>query len=153
VVKARKKRKKTRSRKQKANDKRLGRMAKARARPKRRKTTSKRRKKPKTRKKNKSTKPRKKSMTKGGIRSKLNSPLIKKVLMASGLATIAVSVASIVLPSQAQLLNSPVVKAGIGFVVGDIPGALTNFLLAGGAGNVIGGSGGSGSNAGSNGFA
>jgi len=88
-------------------------------------------------------------MVKRGFASKLQSPLIKKVLMASGLATIAVSIASIVLPNQAQLINSPVVRAGLGFVVGDIPGALTNFLLAGGVGGLTGGAnGGNGGNTG-----
>jgi len=78
-------------------------------------------------------------MAKRGLSSKLNSPIIRKVLMASGLATIAVSIASLVLPNQANLINSPVVRAGLGFVVGDIPGALTNFLLAGGVGGLTGG--------------
>jgi len=89
-------------------------------------------------------------MAKRGITSKLQSPLIKKILMASGLATIAVSVASIVLPQQAQLINSPVVRAGLGFAVGDIPGAITNFLLAGGIGSLTGGGNG-GSNGGNTG--
>jgi len=81
-------------------------------------------------------------MAKGGIRSKLQSPLLKKVLMAAGLASIATAVASLVLPGQAQLINSPIVKAGLGFAVGDIPGALTNFLLSGGVGGLTGGNGG-----------
>jgi len=89
-------------------------------------------------------------MVKRGLGSKLNSPIIRKVLMASGLATIAVSIASLVLPNQANLINSPVVRAGLGFVVGDIPGALTNFLLAGGVGGLTGGGNG-GSNGGSTG--
>jgi len=88
-------------------------------------------------------------MARGSIRSKINSPLVRKVLMASGLATIAVSVASLVLPNQAQLINSPVVRAGLGFAVGDIPGAITNFLLAGGIGSLTGG--GNGSNGGNTG--
>jgi len=74
-----------------------------------------------------------------GIKSKLQSPLLKKVLMAAGLASIATAVASLVLPGQAQLINSPIVKAGLGFAVGDIPGALTNFLLSGGVGSLTGG--------------
>jgi len=89
-------------------------------------------------------------MARGSIRSKINSPLVRKVLMASGLATIAVSVASLVLPNQAQLINSPVVRAGLGFAVGDIPGAITNFLLAGGIGSLTGGGNG-GSNGGNTG--
>jgi len=106
------------------------------------KAARKRKRSPKSRKKNKSTKPRKKSMAgKGGIKSKINSPIVRKVLMAAGVATIATSVAAIVLPSQAQLINSPIVKAGLGFVVGDIPGAVTNFLLSGGVGGLTGGNG------------
>jgi len=117
--------------------------SKRRKNPKRvragKKAARKRKRGPKRRKKNKSTKPRKKSMAKGGIRSKLQSPLLKKVLMAAGLASIATAVASLVLPGQAQLINSPIVKAGLGFAVGDIPGALTNFLLSGGVGSLTGG--------------
>jgi len=135
-----KKRKKQRSPKQKAATRKLVARNRRKAKPRRRKAP-KRRTKPKTRKKNKSTKPRKKSMAgRGGIRAKLNSPLLKKVLMAAGLASIATAVASLVLPGQAQLINSPVVKAGLGFAVGDIPGALTNFLLSGGVGGLSGGS-------------
>jgi len=157
MAKGKKKRKKRRSAKQRANDKKLGRMAKRRAKPRRRKAP-KRRTKPKKRKKakkNKSTKPRKKTMAKGlgGIKRSLNSPILKKVLMASGLVTIATAVASIILPNQAQLINSPVVKAGLGFVVGDIPGAVTNFLLAGGVGNLSGGGSNGASSAGNSGFA
>jgi len=80
-------------------------------------------------------------MAKRGLTSKLQSPLLKKVLMAAGLASIATAVAALVLPSQAQLINSPVVKAGLGFAVGDIPGAITNFLLSGGVGSLTGGNG------------
>jgi len=125
-TKSKRKTKRKRSAKQRANDKKLGRMAKRRSKP------------GKTRKKNKSTKPRKKSMAKGGIRSKLQGPLVKKVLMAAGVASIATAVASIVLPNQAQLINSPIVKGALGFVVGDFPGAITNFLLSGGIGSVTG---------------
>jgi len=77
-----------------------------------------------------------------GLKSKLQSPLLKKVLMAAGIASIATAVATIILPSQAQLINSPVVKSGLGFIVGDFPGAITNFLLSGGVGSLTGGNGG-----------
>jgi len=142
----------------------MAKKAKKRSKPK-----SKRRKNPKrvkagkkaARKRKRSSKPRKKTIKKksspkrmagkGGIRSKLQSPLLKKVLMAAGLASIATAVASLVLPNQAQLINSPIVKAGLGFAVGDIPGALTNFLLSGGVGSLTGGNGGSNAGASSNG--
>jgi len=108
---------------------------------------------PKRKKKNKSTKPRKKPMAgKGGIKSKLQSPLLKKVLMAAGAVSIATAVVSLVLPNQAQLINSPVVKTGLGFLVGDIPGAVTNLLLSGGVG-IFTGNGNGGSPAGNTGFA
>jgi len=103
------------------------------------KAARKRKRSSKPKKKNKSKKTRKKPMAgKGGIKSKLQSPLIKKVLMAAGLVSIATAVATIVLPSQAQLINSPVVKTGLGFLVGDIPGAVTNFVLATGVGGLGG---------------
>jgi len=133
MVKKRKTRRKSKSKRRK-NPKRVKAGKKA-ARSRKRKS--------KPRKKNKSTKPRKKTMAGRGIRSKLQSPLLKKVLMAAGLASIATAVAALVLPNQAQLINSPIVKAGLGFAVGDIPGALTNFLLSGGIGGLTGGNGGS----------
>jgi len=92
-------------------------------------------------------------MAKRGIASKLQSPLLKKVLMAAGLASIATAVAALVLPSQAQLINSPVVKAGLGFVVGDIPGAVTNFLISGGVGSLTGGGNGAANGGNTGGFA
>jgi len=79
-------------------------------------------------------------MAKGGIRSKINSPIVRKVLMAAGAVSLATSIAAIVLPNQAQLINNPIVRAGLGFVVGDIPGAAVNFLTAGGLSSITGGS-------------
>jgi len=125
----------------KRSKKRSKKKSKRRKNPKRvkagKKAARKRKRGSKRKKKNKSTKPRKKPMAKG-LSSKLKSPLLKKILMAAGAVTIATSVVSLILPNQAQLLNSPFVKAALGFAVGDIPGAATNFLLAGGVGNLSG---------------
>jgi len=146
--------KKKRSAKQRAATRKLVAFNRRKGRKKPKKRSKPRKQARKSKKKNKSTKPRKKSMAgKGGISSKLKSPLLKKILMAAGAVTIATSVVSLVLPNQAQLLNSPFVKAALGFAVGDIPGAATNFLLAGGVGSLTGGNGGSPSQAGNNGFA
>jgi len=92
-------------------------------------------------------------MAKGGIRSKLQSPLIKKVLMAAGAVSIATTVAAVVLPSQAQLINNPLIKGAIGFAAGDIPGAITAFLVGGGLSTITGGGNGGGAAAGNSGFA
>jgi len=81
-------------------------------------------------------------MARGGIRSKLQSPLIKKVLMAAGAVSIATTVATLVLPGQAQLINNPLVKGAIGFAAGDIPGAITAFLIGGGVSSLTGNGGG-----------
>jgi len=143
----------------KRSKKRSKKKSKRRKNPKRvkagKKAARKRKRGSKRRKKNKSTKPRKKSMAgKKGLSKITNNPLLKKVLLAAGAVTIATSVLSIVAPNQAQILNSPVVKAGIGFLVGDLPGAATNFVLAGGGGFVgNGGNAGNVSQQGNSGFA
>jgi len=142
--------KKKRSAKQRAATRKLVAFNRRKGRKKPKKRSKPRKQAPKRKKKIKSTKPRKKAMAgKGGFKSKLQSPLLKKVLMAAGVVSIATAVVSLVLPNQAQLINSPVVKTGLGFLVGDIPGAVTNLLLSGGVGNLTGGNGvGNGGNTG-----
>jgi len=137
------KRKKPRSAKQRRNDKKLGRMAKARAKPRRRKAP-KRKSRPKTRKKNKSTKPRKKSMAgRKGLSKITSNPILRKVLLAAGVVSVATSVAAIVSPSLVPTLQRPIVRAGLGFVTGDFVGAISNFLIGGGASQLsAGGNGG-----------
>lgn len=88
-----------------------------------------------------------------GIRSKLSSPLIRKVLMAAGAVSLATTVAAIVLPNQAQFINNPLVKGAIGFAAGDIPGALTAFLVGGGISSLTGGGNGGAQSQASSGFA
>jgi len=93
----------------------------------------------------------------GGIKSTLNKPIIKKVIMAAGLVSIAISVLSLISPRAAGFVSSPTGRAAVGFVGGDFIGAASQFLLSGGVGSIGGllnggGNGGGGTN-GSNGFA
>jgi len=81
----------------------------------------------------------------GGIKKTLNSPTIKKVLMAAGLVSVAISILSLVSPRAAATVARPEVRAGLGFISGDFIGAASQFLLAGGVGNIgnlLGGGGG-----------
>jgi len=75
------------------------------------------------------------------------NPTLRKVLMAAGAVSVATSIAAIVAPSFVPTLQSPIVKAGLGFVAGDFIGAASAFLLGAG----IGGNGAASS--GGNGFA
>jgi len=72
----------------------------------------------------------------GGIKKTLNSPTIKKVLMAAGLVSVAISILSLVSPRAAATVARPEVRAGLGFISGDFIGAASQFLLAGGVGNI-----------------
>jgi len=106
----------------------------------------------------KASKPRSKSMVFGGIKKTLNQPIIKKVLMAAGLVSVAISILSLVSPRAAGAVSTPTGKAALGFVAGDFVGAISNFLIGGGLPQITGalsGGGGSGNTAvqGSAGFA
>jgi len=93
------------------------------------------------------------SMVFGGIKSTLNKPIIKKVLMAAGLVSVLISVLSLVSPRAAATVARPEVRAGIGFVSGDFVGGISQFLLAGGAqqvGSLLGGGGNGGNGGGAN---
>jgi len=104
----------------------------------------------------KATKTRSKSMAGfGGIKSTLNKPIIKKVLMAAGLVSVAISILTIVSPRAAGAVNTPVGRGALGFIAGDFVGAISNFLIGGGLQSVTGalGNGGGGQPQGSAGFA
>jgi len=147
-------RKKARSAKQKANDKRLGRMAKARAK----KSTPKTRKSPKPRKTNKRRSPAKrmakrrapsKSRSLGSKIPLINNPTFKKAATGIGIATLGVAVLGLVAP---QIAANPVVKPALAFLGGGIPGVAAQIFTQGGIsglGNILGGNGnGGGSSAG-----
>jgi len=152
-----KKRKKPRSAKQKAATRKLVARNKAKRRsPKRRSPKRKAPKRKRSRGKVNKKKTKRKSVVSKGIFKKVTgNPTLKKVLMAAGAVTIATSVAAVVAPQFVPTLQKPIVKAALGFVAGDVIGAASNFLLAGGAGNVLGGNARSQTmnNNGSNGFA
>jgi len=135
--------KKKRSAKQRANDKRLGRMAKARAR----KSTPKRRK-SHTRKVNKHVK-RVSSVAKRRSPSKsrsfiskiplVNNPTVRKVATGIGLATIGATAIAIVSP---QIANNPIVKPALALIGGGLPGLIGQVVTQGGLGslgNIFGG--------------
>jgi len=66
----------------------------------------------------------------------IGNPTVKKIFIASGAASIIGTVVALVAPSFAAQVQTPIAKAIIGFVTGDIVGAIANFILptvAGGA--------------------
>jgi len=150
--------KKKRSAKQRAATRKLVALNRSRGSKKRKKrrrssTKSKTRRrastKRKTRRKSNKAPKRKKSMAgRKGLGKITSNPTLKKILMAAGAVTIATSVAAIVAPSLAPTIQSPIVRAGLGFVAGDFVGAVSNFVLAGGGGLVGGGGNGGGGNTG-----
>lgn len=135
--------KKRRSAKQKANDRRLGQMAKARAR----KPASKRRKsrgkvnKPRRRSKSVAAKRRSPSKSRSFI-SKIplvNNPTVRKVATGIGLATIGATVIGIVSP---QIAANPIVKPALALIGGGLPGLIGQVVTQGGLGslgNIFGG--------------
>jgi len=149
VVKARKKRKKARSAKQKAATRKLVARNKRMAKPRRRRA-SKPKSRPKTRRKNKSTKkPRKKVVSRKGLSKLTSNPILRKVLLAAGAVSVATSVAAIISPGLVPTLQRPIVRAGLGFVTGDFVGAISNFVIGGGGlGSITGGSNGNGNTGG-----
>jgi len=129
--------KKRRSAKQRANDKRLGQMAKRRARkstPKRRKSRTRKVNKPRKRRSN--VVRRTASRTKRSIISKIplvNNPTVRKVATGIGLATIGVSVINLVAPSIAA---NPIVRPALAFIGGGVPGLIGQVVVGGGLGNL-----------------
>jgi len=144
--------KKRRSAKQKANDRRLGAMARARgkSRPRRksRKTNKPRRRSsgmPRRR-----AAPRRRSSGGKGILGKIpliNNPTFKKAATGIGVATLGATVIGLILP---QLANQPLVKPILALAGGGVPGVVAQFLVQGGGnlGNILGG----GNTGGSGGF-
>jgi len=66
----------------------------------------------------------------------LSNPTVRKIFIASGAASIIGTVAAIVAPQFSAQVQTPIAKAIIGFLTGDIVGAIANFILptvAGGA--------------------
>ena len=152
---------KRRSAKQLANDKRLGRMAKARSKksaPKRRKVT-KSRKTIKPVKRRSTVAKRRRTATKRrsvrSITSKIpfvNNPTVRKVATGIGLATIGVTAINFIASSLAR---HPIVKPALAFLGGGIPGVIGQLVVGGGISQLtsLGGSGNSSANIGNNGFA
>lgn len=105
----------------------------------------------------KASKPRSKSMAGfGGIKSTLNKPIVRKVLMAAGLVSVAVSILNLVSPRAAGAVSTPIGRGALGFIAGDFVGGISNFLLGGGLQSVtgaLGGGNGGGQPQGSAGFA
>jgi len=137
--------KKRRSAKQKANDRRLGKMAKARARRQRPASIGR---KPRRRKVNKPRKrrspvaKRRAPSKKRSITSKIplvNNPTIRKVATGIGLATIGTTVIALVAPSIAA---NPIVKPALAFIGGGLAGVIGQLVVGGGLGsfsNIFGG--------------
>tara|TARA_B100000029_G_scaffold244487_1_gene241650 strand:- start:24 stop:470 length:447 start_codon:yes stop_codon:yes gene_type:complete len=123
------KRKKPRSKKQKANDKRLGRMAKARAAGKKVKKTVKkavkktRKATTKRRKSTNSNSPKRRKSMAG--KKMLSSPLLKKAALGVGGATIAGIAAAALFP---QFRN--VAEPAGAYLFGGIEGIAANFALS-----------------------
>jgi len=145
--------KKQRSAKQKAATRKLVARNKRRAKPKRRRSSRPR----KANKPRKRSKPmaKRRSFTKKSIASKIpliNNPTFRKAATGIGVATLGVTVLSLVLP---QIANQPLVKPVLALLGGGVPGVVAQFLVQGGGnlGNLLGGNGGGGAQNASNGFA
>jgi len=136
--------KKRRSAKQKANDRRLGAMARARGRkptPKRRKsrkTNNRRRRSPSMARRQPT---RRRSSGGKGILGKIpliNNPTFKKAATGIGVATLGATVLGLILP---QIANQPLVKPILALAGGGVPGVVAQFLVQGGGnlGSIFGG--------------
>ena len=155
--------KKRRSAKQKANDRRLGQMAKARARRQRPASIGRKPRKRKVNKPRKRSKPMAKkrgrvARTKQKIINKipiLKNPAVKEVAMGLGMARIVSTVARRV-PIPAIQNNAALLGTGAAFAT-DIKAGIVDLALGGGLGALSGIFGGNGGNGGmtnaSNGFA
>jgi len=131
--------KKRRSAKQKANDRRLGAMARKRGKrstPKRRKS---RRKVNKPRKRSKSMAAKRRAPSKKrSILSKIpliNNPTIRKAATGIGLATIGAAAIGIIAP---QIAQNPIVKPALALIGGGIPGVIGQVVTQGGFGALTG---------------
>jgi len=133
--------KRRRSAKQKANDRRLGKMAKARgrkSRPKRKRRKSTTRKVNKPRKRRSNVAKRRAPSKKRSIISKIpliNNPTVRKVATGIGLATIGVAAINIVSP---QIAANPIIKPALALIGGGLPGLIGQVVTQGGLGNLGG---------------
>jgi len=131
--------KKRRSAKQKANDKRLGAMARARGR---RSTPKRRRKVNKPRRRTKAVAAKRRSTSKRSFISKIplvNNPTVRKVATGIGLATIGATAIAIISP---QIAANPIVKPALALIGGGLPGLIGQVVTQGGLGslgNIFGG--------------
>lgn len=138
--------KKRRSAKQRANDTRLGQIAKARGRksaPKRRRSTRKVNKPRRTRRAVVGTR-RRVTRKARGIISKIpliNNPTIRKAATGIGLATIGVAAVSIIAP---QIAQNPIIKPALALIGGGIPGLIAQVVTQGGLSGLLGGGNGGG---------
>jgi len=153
--------KKRRSAKQRANDKRLGAMARKRGKrstPKRRRSRRKVNK-PRRRSRSVASRRRSPSRSKRSFISKIplvNNPTVRKVATGIGLATIGATAIAIVSP---QIASNPIVKPALALIGGGLPGLIGQVVTQGGLGslgNIFGGGGGNAgtvNQAGNSGFA
>jgi len=131
--------KKGRSAKQKANDRRLGAMARARGK---RSTPKRRRKVNKPRRRTSNVAAKRRSTSKRSFISKIplvNNPTVRKVATGIGLATIGATVIAIVSP---QIAANPIVKPALALIGGGLPGLIGQVVTQGGLGslgNIFGG--------------
>lgn len=144
---SKRKSKKRRSAKQRANDRRLGMMARKRSRKASSKSRKRKVSKPRRRKtstsKRKSSSRRKKSMV-GTKIPFVNNPTVKKAATGIGLASIGATALGLVAP---QLANNPIIRPALAVVGGGVPALIATVLLQGGLGNLGGGGNGGGAGA------
>jgi hypothetical protein len=118
--------KKPRSAKQKANDKRLGQMAKKRSSKTKTKTRTVTKTKTVTKRKTNKAKPKTRNVKRNSIKSVLGSSTLKKVALGVGGATLATAMISIVAPNSSIGKFAP--SAGA-FALGGIEGLIGQFAL------------------------
>jgi len=119
---------------------------KRKVKSRRKKTTSRAPSRPK--KKSNSSKRKSEGMVFGKKIPLLGNPTVRKIFVAAGAASIIGTVVSFVAPSFAAQVQTPIAKAIIGFLTGDIIGAAANFLIPtlAGAGAGAASNGGNGGN-------
>lgn len=132
--------KKQRSAKQRAATRKLVALNRRKAKPKRRRSTPiKRRIKRARRRVSKAIKTIKRRRgSKSMVKLPAIPPVVKKVATGIGLASIGVTILTVVAPSVAQ---NQIVKPALAFLGGGIPAAIVQFLLQGGT-SFLGGNGG-----------
>ena len=70
----------------------------------------------------------------------INNPTFQKA--AAGVGTVTLAVGVLGLLGQGQIAANPLVRLGLAFAGGDVPGIAAQFLLGGGGGGLLGGGGG-----------